>query len=372
MSRWLVVHPGASYATGDLHVGYVKALRALGVEIKEYQLDARLDDNDRFYKWLYKNKGLGKPPWDLVVTKACADIVPQALYHDVDGVLVVSGMYLAPDFLVLLKRAGIPTALLLTESPYDDPHQARILARRERGVPVVDVAFTNERASLPYLRQFHPNVHYLGHAFDPHTSRPNLIAPAPEHDVLFIGTMFEERAALLAGVDWEGINFGIYGYHDNLPSRHRLRKYIRGEIVPNRLAQGYYRRAKVNINSYRTSRGFGRGVEHIEHAESLNPRALELAACGAFQVSEHRAEVAEVFGDLVPTYAQGDSTALESTVRYFLEHEGERHARAKALPAAVSGHTYAARAADLMATIEAAWSPRGRGYAGGGSCAPSA
>lgn len=360
MTSLLVVHPGASYATGDLHVAYVRALRALGVEVKEYLLDQRLDDNDRYYKWLYRSKGLGKPPWELVATKACADIVPQALYHDVDGVLVVSGMYLAPDFLVLLKRAGIPTALLLSESPYDDSLQARILARRERGEPIVDVAFTNERASLPYLRQFHPNVRYLPHAYDPQISRPTVLGAVPSHDVLFIGTMFEERMDLLAGVDWDGLgaDFAIYGYHDNLPSRHRLRKYIRGEIIPNHLAQVYYRRARVNINSYRTSRGFGRGVEHIDHAESLNPRALELAACGAFSVSERREEVTEVFGDLVPTY--GSPKALEATIRHYLSHEEERSEKAAALPAAVSGHTYAARAAELMATIEAAWSPRGR------------
>lgn len=364
MSRWLVVHPGASYATGDLHIGYVRALRALGVEVKEYALDQRLDDNDRYYKWLYKKKGLGRPTWELVVTKACADIVPQALYHNVDGVLVISGMFLAPDFLVLLKRAGVRTAILLSESPYDDKEQARILARRERGEPIVDVAFTNERASLPYLRQFHPNVQYLPHAFDPETSRPDVIGDVPSHDVLFIGTMFEERAELLAGVDWEGIDLGIYGYTDNLPSRHRLRKYVRGKIVPNHLAQAYYRAAKINLNLYRTSRGFGRGVEHIDHAESLNPRALELAACGAFHLSTDRAEVHEVFDTssypLVPTFPDGDAKELSWLIREWLPAEEERRANEAELPAAVSGHTYAARAADLMATIEAAWSPRER------------
>ncbi len=350
----LCVGPGASYATADVANGFNAALVAQGYRVREYRLDERIDDANSYYRFVYRKRKLGTPPPALVLTKAGSDIVSQALYHAVDGVIIYSAMYLAPDYLALLRRAGIPTALVLSESPYDDAQQAKIL-------PVVDVAFTNERASLPYLRRFNPNTHYMGHAYDPTISRPHVFAgTAPAHDVLFIGSLFEERINLLAGVAWDGIDLGIYGGHELLPSRHRLRKFVRGKVIPNRLAQSYYRAAKIVLNPYRTSRGFGVGVEHITHAESLNPRALEAAACGVFHISEHRAEVAEVFGDLVPTYAANDSHSLETTVRYFLEHEEERRAKAKALPAAVRGHTYAARAAEMMAHIAAAWSSRGR------------
>lgn len=351
--RTLVVHPGASYATADVHNGYVRALRAQGHTVREYALDRRIDDASEYYRFIYRRRGQGLPPFDLVLTKAANDLIPQALYHNVDGVILISLMYFHPDFLVLLRRAGIRTAAVLTEEPYDSDKAARV-------VPWVDVAFSNERSSVPYLRQFNANTHYLGPAFDPQVSRVTVLGATPHHDVLFLGTLFEERMHLLAGVDWTGIDLGLYGSFKILPSRHKLRRYVRGEIIPNHLAQSYYRNAKIVLNPYRDSRGFGRGVEHIEHAESLNPRALELAACGAFSVSEKRAEVAEVFGDLVPTYAQGDSKALEATIRHYLSHEEERDAKAKALPAAVRGHTYAARAAELTAQIEAAWSPRKR------------
>lgn len=351
----LAVGPGASYATADVANGYNAALRAQDHTVREYLLDRRIDQANAYYKFVYRREKIaGPPPPALVLTKAGSDIIPQALYHDVAGVLVYSCMYLPPDFLRLLRRAGIPTAVLLSESPYDDTKQGRILGD-------VDVAFTNERASLPYLRRSNPNTHYLGHAYDPTVSHPRAFAGAvPEHEVLFIGSLFEERIDLLAGVDWSGIDFAIYGNYDLLPSRHRLRKYIRGKVVPNHLAQSYYRAAKIVLNPYRTSKGFGIGVGHIDHAESLNPRALELAACGAFSLSERRAEVAEVFGDLVPTYAQGDGEALGSAIRHYLGHEEERDAIARALPAAVTGHTYAARAAELMAQIAAAWPSRGR------------
>ena len=44
-------------------------------------------------------------------------------------------------------------------------------------------------------------------------------------------------------------------------------------------------KAKINLNLYRTSVDFEREGEHVAVAESLNPRAVELAACGCFQRS---------------------------------------------------------------------------------------
>jgi spore maturation protein CgeB len=355
--KLLCIQPGASYATGDVASGYVRAIRALGHEAIVYALDARIDLANEFYHWVYRREGHGPVPQSLVLQHAAAHIVPQALYHEVDGVLVFSGMSLHPDVFILLKRAGIPTALVLSESPYDDMYQARVLARRDRGVPVVDIAFTNERASLPRLRHCLPETHYLGHAYHPEVSRPDGARDTP-CDVLFLGTLFEERMELLAGVDWDGIDLALYGQLKLLPSRHRLRRYIRGEIVANDDAQSLYRAAKIVLNPYRTSRGFGRGVAHIDHAESLNPRSLELAACGVFHTSEYREEVGEVFGDLVPTYS--DSESLEWLIRYYLSAQGEgaRREMAQALPGAVTGHTYAARAAELMERIAASWSSR--------------
>lgn len=346
--RLLLVHPGASYSTADVFNGYLPALKALGHEVLPYAMDARIDMAGAYYKTAYRRLKLGAPPAGLILTKAASDIIPQALYHDVDGVLIVSGMYLPPDILVMLRRAHIRTALILTESPYDDEAQSRV-------VPLVDLAFTNERISVPYLRQFQPNTHYLGHAFDPLIHRPlaAVDAETPQHDVVFVGSFFEERIDLLGAVDWDGINLGLYGEFSILPSRHRLRKHIAGGVVPNVQAAALYRAAKIGLNLYRTSKGFGVGTEKIAHAESLSPRGVELAACGSFHLSEYRAEVAEVFGEVVPTF--GNAADLERLIRHYLSREEDRHATAQALPAAVSGHTYAARAADVMQRVAATW-----------------
>jgi len=349
----LMINPGASYATMDVHTGYRDALRALGHTVREYHLDQRIDDVGLYLKSVYRRKRLGAPPSALILTKACADIIPQALYHHVDGVVIVSAMYLHPDTLVLLRRAGIPTALLLSESPYDDAFQSRI-------VPYADVVFTNERTSVPVLRHANPNTHYLPHAHDPakHRADPQPgDAAVPAHDVLFIGSMFEERANLLGAVDWTGLDFGLYGECGILPSRHRLRKHIKGGIVANAVAAALYRKARIAINLYRTSRGFGVGVEHIDHAESLSPRMVELAACGAFTVSERRAEGDEVFGWMVPTFSTPQE--LGDRIRHYLDRPDERAALAARLPGCVADRTFAAQAEVVVSTLRAAWQGAG-------------
>ena len=60
--------------------------------------------------------------------------------------------------------------------------------------------------------------------------------------------------------------------------------------------------------------------------------------------------VAETFGDAVPTFEQASD--LERLIRTYLADEGARTALAARLPALVAGHTFAARAEQIMRDIE--------------------
>jgi spore maturation protein CgeB len=350
----LLVHPGASISTADVYRGYRDALAAQGHELREYLLDARIDEAGAFLTRRYRKAGLPKPSAKLIIGKACADIVGHALYHAVDWVVVFSAMYCDPDMLVMLRRAGVRTALVFSESPYDDEPQSRV-------APVADVVFTNERASVPVLRRANPNTHYLPHACDPGRHRPGGAgegAGTPGHDVVFVGTLFRERIELLSAVDWSGIDLGLYGSFTLLGSRSKLRRHIRGGYVDNATTAALYRRAKIGLNLYRTSCGFGRDAPRIAagQAESLNPRAYELAACGAFHLSDQRAEVEEIFNTphaLVPTFSNAGE--LGRLVRFYLNPacESGRRDMARRLPARVAAHTYAARAEQLVSALRA-------------------
>ena len=348
--RFLLVHPGASWATHDVHTGLLAGLRAGGHSVTEYALSGRLEASRVTLEYLWRKQvrtggplAHVRPSHADVQYHAGQEVVTRALRDDADWVLVVCAAYLHPDVLVLCRRARLPLAAVFTESPYDDAEQAKV-------APLFDVVFTNERASVAPLRGANPNTHYLPVGYDPAThglrvnnppldgERVNNLVPA--HDVVFVGTGFDSRVALLSAVDWTGIDLGLYGYWADLPKGHPLRPHVHDGLVDNAAAGALYRRAKLGLNLYRQA---GAGVA----AESLNPRAYELAADGVFTLSHYRAEVGERFGGLVPTFA----TAAElerRTRRYLREDTGPTRA---VRPAHVAEDTYHHRAAQLVAHL---------------------
>jgi len=349
--RVLVVHPGASWSTADVDAGLRWGLQHHGVEVIEYRLDSRIDHSQR---WLYRawrrskaRHGTQRPTTADVFYHAGVGAIERALRHQVDAVIVVSAMFMHPDVIIMLKRAGVRVVALFTESPYDLPKELQI-AR------LVDGCWTIERSSVPAFEAVNRNVGYLRHAWLPgrHTAEPDATDPSvPAHDVVFVGSAFRERVDFFNAIDWTGIDLGLYGNWTALSSRHRLRHFVRPPSpVPNALTAALYRRAKVTINLYRTSQGFGKDAPSIEHAESLNPRAYELAACGAVSVSSYRAEVPEVFGALVPTITT--PAEAEATIRALLEDDDQRTRIAKQLPSIVARHSWADRARQVIGDLQ--------------------
>lgn len=343
----LLVGGGAGFSTKDVEMGYLRALRRAGHTVIHYKLDGRIDHAARFLdsSWKREAKKRERPTAADVLYLAASGILEKAFRFEVDWVFVVSSMYLHPDWLILLKRAGLRTSVLLTESPYDDELQGAVLK-------YVDLAWTNERSSVPYLKQFHPHVSYLPHAYDPEKHHPDIAVEddVPAHDVVFVGTGFAERIELLSAVDWTGIDLGLYGTWQLLPSRHKLRQYVRNGPVGNDFAAKLYRKAKIGLNLYRTSKGFGKATPRIEHAESLNPRALELAAIGCYQVSDWRQEVAEVFKESVATFQAPEQ--LEAAIRFALASPLHRDVQPALAMRAVQGRTFDAMANAVVAGME--------------------
>ncbi len=339
----LLVHPGASVATQDVFGGLAEGLEAHGVELLLYSLDSRITRAGAWLQNLWRkraDKTLAKPTPADVLYLAGQGVLERALTYDVDWVIIVSGMYLLRHWVQLLHKAHIPTGIVFTESPYDDGPQLAMAGD-------VDVCWTNERTSTRTLRSLNPHTFYLPHAW----SAARVTPPGPEpdvpaHDVVFVGTLFQERVEALSAVDWTGIDFGLYGVHDLLGSRHKLRRYIRGHETTSAQTAALYRRATIGLNLYRTSKGFGKTTQRVTGAESLNPRAYELAATGCFSISDYRAEVPAVFGDSVPTFRSPE--AITDLLRHWLaDEQGRRHCVQRAL-AAVQQETWTHRAARIL------------------------
>jgi spore maturation protein CgeB len=347
----LLVHPGASWSTADVEAGLRYGLKHHGVEVISYRLDQRIQMSSKWLHtmWRMKKKGqpdLEKPKTPDVMYHAGVGALEMALRHKVDVVLVVSAMLLHPDVLVMMKRAGLIVTVLFTESPYDEEQELRVAA-------LVDGCWTNERASVSKFREVNPRSGYLAHAWHPErhfVSARSLSSEIPAHDVVFVGSGFSERISWFNSIDWTGIDLGLYGTWKGLGLNKQVKAAIRGEQVSNEFAASLYRRAKIGLNLYRTSKGWGRRAPSIVHAESLSPRAYELAACGSFHLSDYRAEVREVFGDVVPTFTS--PTEAAALIRLYLTDADGRARMASALPACVAEHSWTQRATTVIGDLE--------------------
>jgi len=351
--RVLLVHPGASWSTADVFDGLSYGLKQIGVQVEHYRLDTRIEASDNALHALWRKKAkaqpdLPKPNRADILYHAGVGALEMALRLQVDAVLVVSAMFLHPDVLLMMKRAGLRVTVLFTESPYDHAEELAI-------AKLVDGCWTNERACLADFRAVNPRAGYLPHAWHPlkHFPQQDDASDVPAHDVVFVGSFFPERVEWFNAIDWTGIDLGIYGTWKGFGLKRQLRASCRSEQVENATASALYRRARIGLNLYRT-----RGTKRLplKHAdgrqivpESLSPRAYELAACGAFHLSESRAEVAEVFGANVPTFSSPSEAA--ALIRFWLANESDRARVAAQLPACVAEASWVERAKTVAADL---------------------
>jgi hypothetical protein len=336
----LFVEPGASWSTADVAAGLRLGLAHHGVALVRYRLDARIDRSSRWltYNWRRTKRSkptIEKPTLADVFYQAGIGALEMALRHQVDAVLVVSAMFFHPDVVTLMTRAGLRVVVLFTESPYDLEHELRMAAR-------VNACWTTERSVIDEFRSVNRRSGYLRHAWHPERHRPGP-QPGdekfPAHDVVFVGSGFPERLAWLSAIDWRGIDLGLYGSWE-ISKRHLLAPYVKGGIIDNEQTAALYRRAKIGLNLYRLG----------QHAESLNPRAYELARCGAFHLSTARAEVGEVFGPLVPTCTTPQEAG--ALVRAWLPEDDRRAEVAAQLPGHVASDSWVERSAQVIGDLQ--------------------
>lgn len=326
--RILFVWSAAEFSIFDVAHGYRNALHDLGHHVRDYHLYNRM----RYHAAALgtAKEGAGKElAEDAGLVSRCAteNVVVEALYHEAELVVVASGLSFHPNGLWLLRRAGIPVATIMTESPYDDEKQLEFAA-----VYPEMAVFTHDAYSA---REYGWDL--LEPAYDPtiHTPTP----PDGECDVLFVGTGWEERQRLLEAVDWTGIDLHLEGFWLGIEPDSLLFPFYRGGCVDNKDLPAKYAGAKICLNMHRSS----------PNAESMNPRAYELAACGAFQLSDHRARLVELFGGSVPTFE--GSRDLEDKIRYYLSHSEDRIEKAELARSRVQGETFEARAKHLINEI---------------------
>ena len=320
----LFVWPCVTFSVWDVARGYRNALgKILGeTNIQDYYLDKRIAYHQRAIPVEAQNE-------TVLAKYASETVLNEALYFQADLVIIVSGLNFHPIGLWLLERAGIKTITIMTESPYNDDSQADWASV----FPEMQIVTTERTSAKEY------GWEYIPHAYDPQVHCPMKSDKELECDVLLVGTGWPERQRILEKVNWEGIKLKLFGLWPNMDKYNVLNQFHTSGMIDNVDLPRYYASAKICLNIHRGH----------ETAESMNPRAYEIAACGAYQICDTRQEVSEMFGESVPVIKT--AALLDYEIRWALSHPQERIARAQESRKRILSHTFEPRARALLSAV---------------------
>jgi spore maturation protein CgeB len=228
----------------------------------------------------------------------------------------VSGFYMTPELLQVMRTRRIKIVILHTESPYQDEEQ---MARGE----LADLNLLNDPVNLEAWKDLDVPVAYMPHAYDPDIHFPDWRASRFETDFLFVGTLFRSRAEFFSRIDFSGLtaSFGGSGWdlamaeYPEVVTRvvdqqlnYRLVDYLSHALdccVPNEETARLYRTARAGINFYR------RESEENQTGKgwAMGPREVEMAASGLFFLRDPRPEGDELFDGVLPTFSSAEEAS---------------------------------------------------------------
>jgi hypothetical protein len=336
--RALVVNPGPNFSVADVARGWARGLADLGVQVRTFELDKLLD----YFAYAYtdRNGDIVKAHTEAEAIQLAAGQIKAACYDWwPDLVLVVSGFFMYPQLVDIMRDRHRHVVLLCTESPYEDEAQLQKTAWYD-GVVLNDPTNLDAFAEVcdgPAL--------YAPHAYDPAV---HYRAPAKRHaDVSWIGTCYPSRAAFLEQVDWSGLDVSFGGNFKDAPES--LLRFVGHEpedCVDNDVTAEVYRGSLASFNIYRTETN-GQLSDSAD-GYSMGPREVEMARCGLFFCRQSRPESDEVF-PMLPTFS--DPQELGDQLRWAIANPEARMMAVERAFAAVEDRTFPNNASALLQAL---------------------
>ncbi len=348
----------ASRSGGQLHVAVVGPIYGGSLPIARYVVSA-LETLGHRVSWLdqsihhtsYESFGnIRDTRHRLTVQSKLAEVLSMAtvvrLAEDPpDLVLALAQAPLTFPVLEHLRKKKFPTAMWFVEN-------FRHLTYWQQLATGYDYWFVIQQADCldAFRHAGAKQVAYLPMAADPAVHRPlSLTAEEREEfgsDLSFVGAGYANRRALLPRLITGEWSFKLWGNEweraaDLLPVLQRS-----GTRIETETCMKVFNATTVNLNLHSSS-----GVGLDPHADFVNPRTFELAACGAFQLVDHRTLLPELFSEKeMVTFRSTDE--LQPLIRTWLADSAGRTAMAEAARQRVlDHHTYVHRLRELLAHI---------------------
>ena len=342
---------GPWWDTGSWTEYVAAGFQRLGHEVRTFiysrDLNRPLGLRERF-----RRKLLGPDRFHIERVFASARVDNLNFMHGVeefnpDLILVIKGETLLPETLHAVKRrAGVPLVQWCGDDPFWFPNIVGAFG-------IYDRFFIADASYIPDIEKHgSPSAEFLAHAADATVYRDDIPASDEATDVIFVGDSRHHmghlpenwhRVNVLEAVARAGFNLAIYGRGwESLPDTYAVRECVRGpDLLPASRVVAAYRASSIVLN-----------VHHPQMVHGCNMRTFEAAACGAFQLIDDRASLAELFDPPNDIVAYGSPEELVKLIRHHLDHPAERDAiAARGRETVLARHTYPHRLADLLDRI---------------------
>lgn len=159
-----------------------------------------------------------------------------------------------------------------------------------------------------------------------------------QYELLFVGNSRHVFRPILKDLIPTEHKLTVYGRHwEKFP----VQDYVVSDYMDNSKVGQAYHDAKILLNDH---------WDDMRENGIISNRIFDALAVGAFIISDDIPEIHELFGDNVVTYHGRED--LKEKIDYYLEHEEERDAKAKAgQKIALNGHTFRDRVAVMAKVI---------------------
>jgi len=290
---------------------------------------------------------------ELIVVRA-HDMLAAAEAAKPDLVVVMNGLHVFPDNhleqIGAIRNLGLKTAIWFVDDPYYTDYSLRI-------APHYDYVFTHEMSCVPFYRANGcRETHYLPLAVPTSIYKPRAVKSKYWSDICFIGNAFPNRIAFFDQVLPHLAHRKIVligSLWNRLAHYRRFAGSIQLQWASLPETVNYYNGAKVVVNLHRPAINAKHNRnEHGIPGHSINPRTYEIAACGAFQLTDVRDDLSALYapGTEIETYASAHEFIQK--VNYYLAREPERLAiAARGLRRTLRDHLFPFRLQKLLSVV---------------------
>lgn len=294
---------------------------------------------------LTSNKPHSRQLMNILVALMSESMTAAAIENAVDLVFLIAQSPISPTVIKELKRHGIPTAMWFVED-------WQVKAYWQDWAPLYEYFFTIQKGEF-FKRLFRQGVqqaHYLPLAADPEIHLTQTLDQTEQHefgsDVSHVGAGYLNRRKVFSSLTEYDFKLWGSGWEDSRSLESVIQR--NGERIPTEETVKIFNAAKININLH--SSPFHYGVN--PDGDYLNPRAYEIAACGAFQLCDKRGLLKESFTDGSEIVTFSSTGELRELINKFLQ-EGElrKQIAHQSQERVLQQHTYRHRMQEVLEVI---------------------